>query len=85
MNREAAALAVPVYSIFRGKLGAVDQYLADTGRLVLLRSLADIRSKLRVVRRTPTACSANNDGSTLQTITAHILRILELENRKTDQ
>ena len=24
MNREAAALGVPVYSIFRGKLGAVD-------------------------------------------------------------
>ena len=27
MNREAAALGVPVYSIFRGKLGAVDKYL----------------------------------------------------------
>ena len=26
MNREAAALGVPVYSIFRGKLGAVDRY-----------------------------------------------------------
>ena len=25
MNREAAALGVPVYSVFRGKLGAVDQ------------------------------------------------------------
>ena len=35
MNREAAALGVPVYSIFRGKIGAVDQYLADTGRLML--------------------------------------------------
>lgn len=27
MNREAAALGVPVYSIFRGKIGAVDRYL----------------------------------------------------------
>ena len=25
MNREAAALGVPVYSIFRGKIGAVDK------------------------------------------------------------
>ena len=31
MNREAAALGVPVYSIFRGKLGAVDRYLARGG------------------------------------------------------
>ena len=28
MNREAAALGVPVYSIFRGKIGAVDRYLS---------------------------------------------------------
>src|ERR1039458_4176378 len=27
MNREAAALGVPVYSIFRGEIGAVDRYL----------------------------------------------------------
>ena len=32
MNREAAALAVPVYSIFRGKTGAVDRRLASEGR-----------------------------------------------------
>jgi predicted glycosyltransferase len=43
MNREAAALGVPVYSIFRGKLGGVDKYLADTGRLVLIESIADVR------------------------------------------
>jgi len=36
MNREAAALGVPVYSIFRGERGAVDQYLEETGRLVML-------------------------------------------------
>ena len=31
MNREAAALGVPVYSIFKGKIGAVDRYLAKNG------------------------------------------------------
>ena len=33
MNREAAALGVPVYSIFRGKTGAVDLMLEEEGRL----------------------------------------------------
>jgi hypothetical protein len=51
MNREAAALGVPVYSIFRGKIGAVDRYLAETGRLVLIESPADLRSKIRLERR----------------------------------
>src|SRR5205814_654782 len=36
MNREAAALDVPVYSTFRGKIGAVDRYLSEAGRLVLV-------------------------------------------------
>lgn len=48
MNREAAALGVPVYSIFGGKIGAIDQYLADIGRLVLLESSDDIRSKISI-------------------------------------
>jgi uncharacterized protein len=51
MNREAAALGVPVYSIFRGKLGAVDRYLADRGRLTLIESVEEVRSKIRPVRR----------------------------------
>jgi uncharacterized protein len=51
MNREAAALRVPVYSIFRGKIGAVDQYLADNDRLVLLTSVEDVKSKIVAVRR----------------------------------
>ena len=55
MNREAAALRVPVYSIFRGKIGAVDQYLADNGRLVLLTSVEDVRSKIVAERRQKSA------------------------------
>jgi predicted glycosyltransferase len=37
MNREAAALGTPVWSIFEGRLGAVDEMLARHGRLSLLR------------------------------------------------
>jgi predicted glycosyltransferase len=51
MNREAAAMRVPVYSIFRGKIGAVDHYLVREGRLVLLETVADVRKKLALVRR----------------------------------
>jgi predicted glycosyltransferase len=51
MNREAAALGVPVYSIFRGKLGAVDRYLAQHHRLILIESVEDVRAKIRPVRR----------------------------------
>lgn len=51
MNREAAALGVPVYSLFRGKLGAVDRELARAGKLVLLQSEQDVLDKLKLVRR----------------------------------
>ena len=46
MNREAAALGVPVYSIFRGTTGIVDKYLATTGRLILVESVEDVGSKI---------------------------------------
>ena len=52
MNREAAALGVPVYSIFRGKIGAVDRYLSENGRLCLLTSTEDVRNKIVVEKRT---------------------------------
>ncbi len=45
MNREAAALGVPVYSIFRGKIGAVDHYLAEKGRLTLIETVDDVRPR----------------------------------------
>src|SRR5205807_8412393 len=36
MNREAAALAVPVYTTYGGRLGGVDEALIREGRLVPL-------------------------------------------------
>jgi uncharacterized protein len=38
MNREAAALGVPVFTMFTGRPGAVDQMLVEDGRLGILRS-----------------------------------------------
>lgn len=51
MNREAAALHVPVYSIFRGAIGAVDRQLNKEGRLVLIESLADVDEKIKLEKR----------------------------------
>jgi predicted glycosyltransferase len=51
MTREAAVLGVPSYSYFRGRLGRVDEHLESEGRLVRLRSVDDIRSKVVLVKR----------------------------------
>ncbi len=51
MNREAAALGVPVYSIFRGKSGAVDRQLQNEGRLVLIESIDDVNNKILLQHR----------------------------------
>lgn len=42
MNREAALLGVPVYSIFSGRRGAVDQALVRQGKLRFIRAAEDI-------------------------------------------
>ena len=51
MNREAAALNLPVYSVFRGVIGAVDQSLEQQGKLVLLTNEADVDSKILFRKR----------------------------------
>jgi predicted glycosyltransferase len=52
MNREAASLGVPVYSIFRGTIGAVDRYLAERGRLTLIETPKQVHESIRIVQRT---------------------------------
>jgi uncharacterized protein len=42
MNREAVALGTPVYTVFEGRLGAVDERLIAAGRLRQLRSAEQI-------------------------------------------
>ena len=51
MNREAVALGTPVYTVFEGRLGAVDEALIAEGRL---RKLGDA-SELPLGKRTATA------------------------------
>lgn len=77
MNREAAALGVPVYSLFRGKIGAVDQYLAEKGRLILLESTADVRNKIILKRWDRPAQSNNVNRPALQCIVNSIIKVME--------
>ncbi len=77
MNREAAALGVPVYSIFRGKIGAVDRYLAKEGRLVLLESAEDVRSKIRLQRRASPTGPVHENNAALNAIVNTVVSILE--------
>ena len=86
MNREAAALGVPVYSIFRGKLGAVDKYLAEAGRLTLLLTPEDVRSRIALVHRHMDVKPKADGRPALQSIVENIVGIMEsgcpVHNRK---
>jgi len=77
MNREAAALHVPVYSVFRGKIGAVDQYLARTDRMVILESVQDVQTKISLARRNRSAQPHNGDSRSLKAIVDHVEAIME--------
>src|SRR5689334_3423085 len=52
INREAAALGVPVASIYAGKWAAVDEQLVNEGRLQRIATLQDVR-KLSVEKKKP--------------------------------
>ena len=81
MNREAAAMGVPVYSIFRGPIGAVDRFLSSKGRLVLLENVEQVHSKIQAVRRNKEDISLNHQKSpALETILDHITGIARSKN-----
>jgi hypothetical protein len=79
MNREAAALGVPVYSVFRGKIGAVDRYLAGQGRLVLLESVDDAQTKIAVERRHRPDRPEVGTKTVLHCIVDHIVAFIEAQ------
>jgi predicted glycosyltransferase len=77
MNREAAALGMPVYSIFRGKIGAVDRYLSDDGRLVLIESVEDLRRKIALVPWSRPAAPQSTARPAMAVIVDHIVKLAE--------
>ena len=76
MNREAAALGAPVYSIFRGTIGAVDAYLAQQGRLTLIECAADLEQKIALQRWNRPSRPNSRNHPALRTIVDDITMIL---------
>lgn len=54
MNREAAVLGTPAWTVFKGKMGAVDRWLAEIGRLEVLRDVSDL-GRLELRKKVPGA------------------------------
>jgi len=79
MNREAAALGVPVYSIFRGKTGAVDRRLEQEGRLTLVRDIEDVKTKIVFRRRDKSRRMDARPREALSDIVDHIETIIRQE------
>jgi predicted glycosyltransferase len=77
MNREAAALGVPVYSIFRGTIGAVDRHLSDQGRLVLIGSPGEVDTKIPIEKRSRKAIAETTSRRTLNQVVDKIQEIAE--------
>ena len=77
MNREAAALGIPVYSIFRGRMGAVDRYLAANGRLIFLERVEDILTKIVLQRRDKARREFGAGSKALHDISEAIISIAE--------
>jgi predicted glycosyltransferase len=73
MNREAAAVGVPVYSIFRGSIGAVDRSLEQSGRLFLVESTDDVARKIRLEKRSRKPFAETTSRKTM----IHIVDMIE--------
>ena len=79
MNREGAALGIPVYSIFRGPLGDVDRHLESEGRLVMVASPEEMRTKIKLDKRKKCLSFKYEDRPALRNIISHIQAIIAQE------
>jgi predicted glycosyltransferase len=61
MNREAAVLGTPAYSVYAGRLAAVDRALVAEGKLTLLRSAQDVAT-LELAKKPVTPPPRIHDG-----------------------
>jgi len=82
MNREAAALGVPVYSIFRGKAGAVDRKLEADGRLTMISTVEEAHKKIELKRRDKNKAVDTRPRAALQDIVDHIEDIIRIESSR---
>ena len=79
MNREAAALGVPVYSIFRGKIGAVDRQLQSEGKLTLIERIEDVQTRICIQSGKKEGRLDAKPRNALQDIVRHVQEIVKLD------
>lgn len=65
MNREAAALGVPVYTVFAGRIGGVDEQLIADGRLRVLTTPEDVQLTPRAARDAGPCLTNDRSPSTM--------------------
>lgn len=80
MNREAAALGVPVYSVFRGTMGAVDRHLSAESRLIIVESIDDV-DKIPLRKRSRNTISEITSKRALHQVVDSIQEIAEAQSR----
>jgi predicted glycosyltransferase len=79
MNREAAALGVPVYSIFRGKIGAVDRQLQKQGKMRLIENTGDVENKIILSHREKRTSRDPQPRKALREIVEQVEDIIKLD------
>jgi predicted glycosyltransferase len=76
MNREAAALGVPVYSIFRGAAASVDVRLQADGRLIMIGNTDEVHQKIPLKKRPRNSAADRTSREALPQILGYIDEIL---------
>jgi uncharacterized protein len=79
MNREAVALGVPVYSIFRGKTGNVDLKLEREGKLIMVRNVEEVRGRISLQPRDKSRVPDGSARPALLDIVDHVEDIIRIE------
>lgn len=85
MNREAAALGVPVFSIFRGRIGAVDTMLQAEGRLHLISTAEEVDQRIALQPRKKAAERSATASPVLHQIVSTLQSILTQSARTLSQ
>lgn len=64
MNREATVLGTPVYTVFKGRLGSIDQHLINLGKMARIEEGNDI-SKIKICKKPKAASVSSSKGQDL--------------------
>jgi len=73
MNREAAAMGVPVYTIFQGPIASMDSHLSKINRLHFIRNKSDVK-KLVLRKRKKRMDYINKNSNVKEFLVNHLIK-----------